>query len=286
MVRCSRYGYSFHIMKANVEVMERPAGSRTIERALGVLDCFSTAASSLRTTRIAEQCGLPVPTAHRILRVLEHHEYLVRDPASAEYRLGPAAASFAREDPLVAALRRVAPSALRSLHSATGECVVVAGIPGSRDHAVEISIDDGDGESIWGATPRSATRPLHAGAPGKVLLAQLTNDELSRLLARGLEQVGPATITRRARLRREVTAIRRRGWAFSREEIAAGTWGLAVPVQRPQETALAIGISSSLECFDQARAARYLTLLAGIARRVGSALRAARASVPGTGEAA
>ncbi|MFL5870193.1 MAG: IclR family transcriptional regulator [Solirubrobacterales bacterium] len=238
-------------------------------------------------TTIAEQSALPVPTAHRILRVLERHQYVVRDPASAEYSLGPAAASFAREDPLVASLRRAAAPALRALGSAAGERPVLAGLPESRDHAVEISVADGDPSVMRGATARSAAaRPLHAGASAKVLLAQLTNDELARVLARGLEPIGPATMTSAARLRREVTAIRRRGWAFSREETAVGTWGLAVPVRRPYESAFAIGISAPLECFDRVRAARYLTLLAGVARQVAGELHAECASVAGAGEAA
>ncbi|HLM31233.1 MAG TPA: IclR family transcriptional regulator C-terminal domain-containing protein [Solirubrobacterales bacterium] len=274
-------------MKANVEVIERPAGARTIGRALGVLDCFSTAASSLRTTSIAQRCGLPVPTTHRILRVLERYGYLVRDPASAEYSLGPAAASLAHEDPFVAALRRAAPPALRTLCSAAGERAVLAGLSGSRDHAIEISIGQGDRSVTCGDIAHPAvTRPLHAGASAKVLLAELANDELDRLLARRLDRIGPATITRPTRLRGEVNAIRRRGWAFSREETAANSWALAVPVRRPRETALAVGISAPLERFDRARAARHLALLEGVARRITGALHAEVDPVAAAGAAA
>jgi IclR family acetate operon transcriptional repressor len=273
-------------MKADVEVIGRPAGPRTIERALGVLDCFSSAASRLRTTSIAQQCDLPVPTAHRILRVLERYGYLVRNSASSEFSLGPAAASFAREDPFTAALRRSAAPALRALCSAAGERAVLARLSASRDHAVEISVADDDPGGGCGAIAWPATaRPLHAGASAKVLLAELANDELDRLLARGLERIGPATITSPTRLRREVAAIRRRGWAFSREETAAGTWAVAVAVRHPREPAFAIGIHSRLERFDRARAARYLTLLAGVGRRLSGAPDEG-ASVAAAGEAA
>jgi DNA-binding IclR family transcriptional regulator len=81
------------------------------------------------------------------------------------------------------------------------------------------------------------------------------------VIRRGLEPVGPATITRPLRLRREVAAIRRRGWAFSREEVTPDTWALAVPVHVHRGVSCALGISAPLARFDRNRARHQLAVL-------------------------
>src|SRR5918996_3095287 len=139
-----------------------PPGSRTIERALCVLDSFTLAERQWRTTNLAQHCGLPVPTAHRILRMLESFGYLIRNPDSGAYSLGPSAASLAREEPPLAALREAALPALRALHRSSGEHVSLAALSASRDHGVEVCAVDADdaGEQTEAVGP--PVPPLHA----------------------------------------------------------------------------------------------------------------------------
>ncbi|MGH2955045.1 MAG: IclR family transcriptional regulator [Solirubrobacterales bacterium] len=243
-------------------------GARTIERALCVLDSFTAAEQQWRTTPLAHHCGLPVPTTHRILRVLESFGYVRRDPTSGAYSLGPSAASLAREEPVLAELRAVALPALRTLHHATGERISLATLSESRDHGLEALTVDADdpGQRRRSTPPGTRVRPLHAGAPSKVLLAQMSSEEIASVIGRGLDPVGPATITRPTRLRREVAAIRRRGWAFSRQEIVPETWALAVPVRGSGSTPCALGISAPLARFGPDRARRHLSMLNVAAR--------------------
>jgi DNA-binding IclR family transcriptional regulator len=247
-------------------------GSRTIERALSVLDSFTVTQHRWRTTSLAEHCGLPVPTTHRILRMLESFGYVSRDPGGA-YGLGPSAANLARHDSAQVALGAAGRETLRALHRATGERVSLAALSESRDHGCEVcAIDDRVGWDPCRAPLARRGRPLHAGAPAKVLLAELSFDEVARVIDRGLAPVGPATITKPVRLRRELAAIRRRGWAFSREETTPRRWALAVPVRRPQGPACALGISAPLERFDPDRARRHLAALKLAARPLGERL--------------
>lgn len=247
-------------------------GSRTIERALSVLDSFTVTQFRWRTTSLAEHCGLPVPTTHRILRMLESFGYVSRDPEGA-YSLGPSALSLARRDSPQAELGAAARKTLRGLHRATGERVALAALSESRDHGCEIFAIDGRLDcDPFRAPLATRARPLHAGAPAKVLLAELSHDEVARVIGRGLSPVGPATITTPLRLRRELAAIRRRGWAFSREETTPRRWALAVPVRRPQGPACALAISAPLERFDRDRARRHLAVLKLAAQPLGERL--------------
>lgn len=240
-----------------METLPATPGSRTIERALCVLDSFTPHARQWRTTDLAEHCGLPVPTTHRILRVLDRFGYVIRDPGSREYRLGPSVAGFARESPVVAQLRDLALPVLDAVHRAAREQVSLSALSESRDHGVEAC--------VAGRVAAPCIRPLHAGASCKVLLAQMTDEELARVIRRGLQPIGPATITQPARLRRDLVDIRRRGWAFSREETAPGSWALAVPVFG---SCCAVGITAPLARLDRERAGRHLSLLRLAARRL------------------
>lgn len=251
-------------MKTTAETV---SGSRTIERALCVLDEFTHSRPRWRTTDLAHQCELPVPTAHRILRVLASYGYLTREPNTGAYVLGPSAATLAPAEPIAADHGEAALPALRAIARATDERASLAALSESRDHGLEVGAEGGGAE-----TRDPEPRPLHAGAPSKVLLAEISGAELADLIGRGLEPVGPATITRPPRLRHEVAAVRRRGWAFSREERIPRRWALAVPVTRPGGAALALAISAPLEHFDRHRARRHLSVLRLAARRLAERL--------------
>ncbi|MQA74338.1 MAG: helix-turn-helix domain-containing protein [Solirubrobacterales bacterium] len=265
-----------HIMRSDENTNGSPPGSRTIKRALCLLDSFTVREPTWRTTNLAENCGLPIPTTHRILRMLERFEYVVRDPSGA-YGLGPAAASLARSDLPFAELRAQALPALRAIHRATSERVSLRVLAESRDHSYEVCVVGRAGRDGRVRPRPSGSRidPLHAGASSKALLAQLGNEDLARAIRRGLERVGPATITRPARLRRELAAIRRRGWAFSREETAAGTWAVAVPLAGPSpSSACAVAVSGPLARCDAERARSHISVLARGARWLSNGLEA------------
>lgn len=243
---------------------------RTIERAFCVLESFTVDAERWRTTDLAHHCELPVPTVHRILGVLERFGYVTRDPATREYRLGPTAAGLLRGAASPAELRRLALPILGAVRRAAGETVQLSTLSESRDRGVEIAYLDGDArfdacERVEPGGSRGRSGPLHAGASFKVLLAQMPRDELERVMRRRLELVGPGTITQPSRLRSELAAIRRRGWAFSREETAPGSWAVAVRVCAwSSSTSCALAIAAPLDQLDAERARRHLSLL-GIA---------------------
>ncbi|OGO66615.1 MAG: hypothetical protein A2030_11965 [Chloroflexi bacterium RBG_19FT_COMBO_50_10] len=61
---------------------------RAVERALGVLLCFTPETPELTMTQIAEQVGIHKSTTHRLLATLEKQRFVQRDPDTGIYRLG------------------------------------------------------------------------------------------------------------------------------------------------------------------------------------------------------
>lgn len=73
--------------------------------------------------------------------------------------------------------------------------------------------------------------PLHAGAPGKVLLAFQTKSKRDRFFkTTPLTPFTPNTITDPEKLKKELALIREKGFAFSRSEMLEGAEGFSVPV--------------------------------------------------------
>ncbi|MFX0199751.1 MAG: IclR family transcriptional regulator [Candidatus Hodarchaeota archaeon] len=73
---------------------------------------------------------------------------------------------------------------------------------------------------------------LYTGSAGKLLIAELKEDELNLLLKYiDLVAVGPNTITDEKFLRKEVKKVRKRGYATSFGERIEGSASISVPVR-------------------------------------------------------
>jgi DNA-binding IclR family transcriptional regulator len=71
---------------------------------------------------------------------------------------------------------------------------------------------------------------LHCGGAGKAILAYLRKDELDTILGDEIEAFTPFTLTRPADLRREIGAIRLRGYAIDNQEVVLGVYCVGVPI--------------------------------------------------------
>ena len=219
----------------------RPA-FQVLERTFGILEVFTEARPDWSTTQVARELDLPVPTAHRILAALKRLGYVSQDDQTRRFRLGVAALSLGERARTLADLRPVAMGPLRQLSEATGETALLTVLSPARDRSVCLERVETSQPLRLSVQP-GRQLPLHAGASQKALLAFMPADEIDRLAAQPLERFCTATITSGPALRRELTAIRARGWSSSYEETNVGVWGIAVPVLSPADVVCAVGIA-------------------------------------------
>ncbi|WP_245900124.1 IclR family transcriptional regulator [Geodermatophilus normandii] len=195
-------------------------------RALAVLDAFDASAPRLTLTEIAERSGTPLTTAHRLLAELTEWGALARR-ADGRYEIGRRLWDLGLLAPVSLELRQVAAPFLLDVHTATRDTVHLA----VRDGLSALYVERISGrESVPVVSQVGSRLPLHATGVGKVLLAAAPDDVVAEALA------APARATRHtvvepARLRRELTEVRRRGWARTAEEMSLGTLSVAVPVR-------------------------------------------------------
>ena len=146
------------------------------------------------------------------------------------YRLGPrllglAARSIGNTQGFD--LAALAKPHLESLSAETGESSKISVIDG--DDLMVVAASTGKREYALTVVPGQRL-PLHAGAGGKTLLAYLSEDEIDRRLRLTLRRYTPRTLTDPRRLRRELAAIKRLGWAQDKGEYSSSIHAFAAPV--------------------------------------------------------
>src|ERR1700748_2721881 len=99
------------------------------------------------------------------------------------------------------------------------------------DHDKPLFIARAEAEHILSTGVRvGAHSPAYCSAPGRVLLSQFPDEEISeRLGPKPFHQRTPHTITKLAPLLAEIHAVHKRGYAMSDEELELGMRALAVP---------------------------------------------------------
>lgn len=219
----------------------RPAASSsasTVERAADVLLLFaSSSATTLGVTEIAQQLGLSKASVHRILSSLRKKGIVEIDPVTRRYLLGPVIVSLGLTYLSKLDVRRVAHPELVALSRETFETATLSIRAG--EHRVYVDQVTPDREVLM-SVQIGLPHPLHAGASSKAFLAFLPPAEIEFYLENTLEQVTPSTVTDRDQLRRQITEIRRRGYALSFGERQAGAGSVAAPVFDYQNLPIAV----------------------------------------------
>ena len=189
----------------------------TLDRIVDVLNVVEAGARSY--TDITRGTGLSRPTAHRLIRALEQHGFLLQAGA-AGYALGPRLLSLASSAMRDLPVRDLAHPMLERLARTTGESAQLY----VRDGDARVCIDAVESESeLRTIVVVGATLPLTRGSAGKVFLAWAEDEDRRRVLA----TLPPEDSVR---LARTVATTARRGWADSIGEREAGVASVSAPV--------------------------------------------------------
>jgi DNA-binding IclR family transcriptional regulator len=192
-----------------------------------VLALFTPERQEWTVTEIGRECGLAVPTVHRILSALRRNGYLVRDEGTKRYRFGPAVVRMGRTASLAVNMRALAAPLLQSLARRTTQTAMLTVVSEDRRNAVCLDRVESS-EPLRLSVQPGRRLPLHAGASQKILLAFMPEDEFGAYVGEPLASLCTATICEAGLLAQEVAVIRQRGWASSYEETNLGVWGLSV----------------------------------------------------------
>lgn len=206
-------------------------------RLLAVLSAFDAEHRALSLTELAQRAGVPLTTAHRLVRELASWGALIRRP-SGEYVVGRRLWDLGLLAPVEADLREVASPFLHDIYGATLATVHLA----VRDATRALYLDRLSGHASVPVVSRVGTRlPLHATGVGKVLLAHAPPEIVGEVLE-NLAAVTPYTITQPGRLLRQLRRVREDGFAQTVDEMTIGACSVAVPIRGGEDVVAALGI--------------------------------------------
>ncbi|RBY83911.1 IclR family transcriptional regulator [Geodermatophilus sp. TF02-6] len=219
--------------------------SQTLDRGIRILEHLATVSTPQPIAQIGQAVGLHRSITYRLLRTLEDHQLVERDPAG-HFRLGLGMVGLARgvrTDLQSAALPRL--DALVAQLGMTAFLVVRAG-----DEAVTVATVEPHDSPAHVVYRPGIRHPVDRGAPGLALLLP----------------EAPS-----AEDRTELRDARRLGWATSRGEVIPGVRSVAAPVLGPDGGARA---ALAVVFVDDAADTTWIgRSVAGAAREVATALR-------------
>ncbi|MDP7702652.1 IclR family transcriptional regulator [Mycobacterium sp. TY815] len=225
----------------------------------------------IRLTEATRYLGVASSTAHRLLAMLTYRGFVRQDPESKAYLPGPALTSvafaiFGRLD-----IPRTAMPVMRRLSERLGESIHVGMLDGATVRFV--AAVEGP-KAVRVASRLGRTMPAHCTSTGKVLLAGLPEDELQQLFSHEpLERVTERSIDTRARLRGELSRIRRQGYATNREESEEGVASVAVQIPtRAPGLRLALNAAAPLQRLPTSKYSSVAAALTEAAEEIGDQL--------------
>jgi DNA-binding IclR family transcriptional regulator len=209
-------------------------GVQSVDRALTILEILARLGEA-GVTEVSTELDVHKSTAFRLVSTLETHGLVEQTEDRGKYRLGVgvlrlAGATTARLDVV-----QESRSLCRKLAADTGETINIAVLS---DRSA-LYLDQVSGSSALQSHNWVGQHiPLHATSNGKVLLSGLEPEDVDQRVET-LPAYTSGTITTRAALRRELAAVRERGYAVAVDELEAGLAAVAAPIRNAHADVIA-----------------------------------------------
>jgi DNA-binding IclR family transcriptional regulator len=188
---------------------------KSAERTVRILETLAASPTRLTLSELQERMGYPRSSLHALVRTLRELKWVEADDSGSSFGVGPHAllsgTAYLDRDPALPH----AIEALEDLRAEIGYTVHYA----RRDEAHVLYLASRESRSSVRVISRVGRRlPAHITALGQALLAELTTEEVDKVLPSTLDAYTPNSITDRATLHAELSEVRDRGWAAEREQ--------------------------------------------------------------------
>jgi DNA-binding IclR family transcriptional regulator len=245
-----------------------PLGS--VDNLLRLLSLFRTK-DSIGVTEAADELGVALSTAHRLLAMLEFHQYVTKDPTARDYSPGPELMELGLAVATGAELRARTRPFLESLAVQTNETASLAILVGKQAAFIE-SVESLRALRITSIA--GSVFPAHTTSAGKVLLAALDRDRFLQLYDTETLTGGTSRAIRtRAQLIKELDIIRTQGYAVNRGESddPRGTVAVLI-VDRQERVRAALSVSMPLARFTETPLDGLISATSDTARQIRDSL--------------
>lgn len=210
---------------AAIEAEPRREGMGGLAKGLEVLRAFGRDAPELTLSDVAEATGLPAATARRCLLTLQDLGYVGQ--TGRRFFLTPRVLELSAAFLEALDIERIVAPHLTALANETGDAAALTVLQGCDI----VYLARASARMLMRLEAHVGSRfPAFCTAHGRVLLAGRPDAQVDACLAGPLPALTELTVTDPARLRAEIGAVRRQGYAVVEDELAYGVISLAVPL--------------------------------------------------------
>jgi DNA-binding IclR family transcriptional regulator len=211
----------------------------------------------LRVTDAAERLGVSVSTAHRLFSMLVYRDFAEQGP-DRRYQAGKVLRPTETSEAPIAHLRRAALPHMHQLVDRLQESVNLMVMAGTEVRFIATA----ECKQILRVGDRAGrTLPAHAASGGKAILATLPADEVTALY----DGVDDVDLTK---LRRELSLVRKRGFAINDQLTETGLTAVGVVLHGPSGTPAALSLALPTARFDREHLPTWVGALSAAAAAI------------------
>lgn len=206
---------------------------QTLEKALEIIELLSkdSSGNGLGISELSRELDIGKSTVHRVLSTLMAYGYVDKMPNNSNYRLSWRLYELGSVVPLQRDLGKIDTEILQDICNRYGETVNL----GVRSDNYVVIIAKVEPQIVLRTNIQIGARePLHATALGKVLISELSQEELKEVISVGdgeFKDYTPNTISGWDDLMLELQKVREQGYAIDDQEFCLGISCIAMPVR-------------------------------------------------------
>jgi IclR family transcriptional regulator, KDG regulon repressor len=212
-----------------VKIIMKPETLKSLNKAMDILQLFIDFKKEMGLTEITELSGLNKGTVNRILVALKNRGYLKQNGKRGKYFLGAIYLTFYQIVKSKLQLRNIAAPYLIELSRIVDESVVLTSGNGKGEVFNETFYDDLHSNNTLKVIPREGIGFAHETSTGKILLAEMNDEELKIYFSNPKNIIRPYHDL--TEIKKQLKTVRRKGVAFDDLEASPDIRDLAAGVR-------------------------------------------------------
>ena len=246
--------------------------TQSLAHGLDVLLLYNSSTPLLSVAEISKKLKYSQSKTYRLIRTFVKYGLLQEFNGTAQYSLGLSALRLgllARQQFNIAAIAR---PYMKELSKITKETVLLTAVNGTK--GVVLDRVESEEPIRYSLFQSGASIPLHAGASSEILMAYLPEGEWDRVIEKeGLKGYTPNTITKVTQLKAHLREIRRKGYAFSNQEVDRDVRAVAAPIFNGSgELVAGLSVAGPAYRINKKKTGSYAKLVIQYAQKISSKL--------------
>jgi len=244
--------------------------NQSLAHGLEILLLYDPSHPLFSVAEISKRLGYSQSKTYRLIRTLIRYDLIQEDNGTARYSLGLNALRLGLLAQQQFNIATIARPFMKELSLLTKETVLLTAVSGTKGVVLErVESEEPIRYSVFQPGARLS---LHGGASSKILMAYLPEKEWDRIITKeGLKRYTPNTITNMNQLKTHLKEIRRRGYAFSDQEVDRDVRAVAAPILNGAgELVAGLSIAGPVYRISKKRAAELSRFVMEYARKISS----------------